>query len=73
MLIKEEAADDSPYHTEEPAMKKTLYILLAILASALLIGSFPARNLWGSGVCDGMRIAGFLIAGAATFLRYRQK
>ena len=54
-------------------MKKTLYILLAILASALLIGSFPARNLWGSGVCDGMRVAGFLIAGAATFLRYRQK
>ena len=54
-------------------MKKKLWILLAAVSAVLLIGSFPARDLWGSGVCDGMRIAGFLIAGAATFLRYRQK
>lgn len=53
-------------------MKKTLYILLAILASALLIGSFPARNLWGIGVCDAMRVVGFLAIGAATVLRLRR-
>ena len=54
-------------------MKNKLYVVLAVVAVVLLIGSFPARNLWGSGVCDVMRLVGFLTVGAATFLRYRHK
>lgn len=53
--------------------KNKLYVVLAVVAVVLLIGSFPARNLWGSGVCDVMRLVGFLTVGAATFLRYRHK
>lgn len=54
-------------------MKKKLYVLLAVLAVILLLGSFPARNLWGNGVCDGMRIAGFLLMGVTTVLRFLRK
>jgi len=54
-------------------MKKKLWILLAAVSAVLLIGSFPARTLWGNGVCDVMRLAGYVLIGAATVLRFSGK
>lgn len=41
-------------------MKKIAFVM-ALLILMLLLGSFPARNLYGSIVCDVMRLLGFLL------------
>ena len=53
-------------------MREKLPLLLAVLGALLLLGSFPARNFWGNGVCDVFRMAGFLAMAVATLLRARK-
>ena len=52
-------------------MKINLPLVIAVLGVILLLGSFAVRPLWGSGICDAMRVAGFLLMGTATALRLR--
>lgn len=52
-------------------MKINLPLVIAVLGVILLLGSFPVRTLLGSGICDVMRVAGFLLMGTATVLRLR--
>ena len=54
-------------------MKKKLYVSLTVLAAILLLGSSPARNLLGNAECDVMRVAGFLLIGVTTVLRFYHK
>lgn len=51
--------------------KKVIRIVLAILSAVLLLGSFPIRNIYGTMICDIMRIIGFILLAAYSIISIR--
>ena len=52
---------------------KKIFLAMALFILVLLLGSFPVRNLYGSTVCDGMRLLGFLVLIVYCSLRIKHR